>query len=189
MAVMDVRLRSTITGAVQWNSVTVSSSASTRRVARRSVWSAIVSPSSASAPAKPAPPLLGDSVEPTSLPDPAEDDEPGIARRVLGRGLLVESGRRATDEVAESRARGVEDDEPRRLVARHLESVDDLGRDERPGLGADPMHAIFETERELSLEDEHRLGMSCMDVERCFSPTGSGTYVRPRRVARRPRGA
>ncbi len=110
-------------------------------------------------------------------PGAAEDDEPGIARRVLGRGLLVESGRGATDEVPEAGARGVENDEPRRLVARHLESVDDLGRDERPGLGADPKLAIFETERELSLEDEHRLGMSCMDVERRFSPTGSGAHV------------
>ena len=71
----------------------------------------------------------------------------------------------------------MENDEPGGLVARHLEGVDDLGWDERPGLAADPMHAIFETERELSLEDEHRLGMSCMDVERCFSPTGSGAHV------------
>ena len=150
--------------------------------------SAIVSPAPLRA-GKPAPPLLGGSVEPTPLRLAADDDETGIARRVLGRGLLVESGRRATDVVAEARARGVEDEEPRRLVARHLESVDDLGRDERPGLGADPMLAIFEPERELALEDEQRLGMSCMDVERRFSPTGSGAYVRPHRVARRPRGA
>jgi hypothetical protein len=107
----------------------------------------------------------------------ANDDEARVTRRVLGRRLLVERSRRATDEVAESRARGVENDVPGRLVARHLESVDDLGRDERPGLGADPMHAIFETKRELSRDDEQRLGMSCMDVEGGFSPTGSGAHV------------
>jgi hypothetical protein len=110
-------------------------------------------------------------------PGAAKDDEPGIACRVLGRRLLVESCRRATDEVAESRARGVENDVPGLLVARHLESVDDLGRDERPGLGADPMHAIFETKRQLSRDDEQRLGMSCMDVEGRFSPTGSGAHL------------
>ena len=71
----------------------------------------------------------------------------------------------------------MENEEPSRLVARHLESVDDLARDERPGLGADPMHAIFETKRDLSLEDEQRLGMSCMEVEWCLSPTGSGAHL------------
>ena len=71
----------------------------------------------------------------------------------------------------------MENDVPRQLVARHLERVDDLGRDERPGLGADAMHAIFETERELSRDDEQRLGMSRMDVEGSLSPTGSGAHL------------
>ncbi len=119
--------------------------------------------------------LVGDRLAfPASRPP--EDDETGIAAGVLGRGLLVESGRRATDVVAEPRARRVEDEEPRRLIASHLECVHDLGRDERPGLGADPVHAILEPERELSLEDEQRLGVSCMDVERRSAPTRSGAH-------------
>jgi hypothetical protein len=65
----------------------------------------------------------------------------------------------------------------RAYAACHLESMDDLGRDERPGLGTDPMYAILERERELSLEDEQRLGVSCMDVERRFSPTASGAHL------------
>src|SRR4029453_17347038 len=42
---------------------------------------------------------------------PANEDEARITRRVLGRGPLVESTPRATDVVAVSRARGVEDEE------------------------------------------------------------------------------
>src|SRR4029450_7084177 len=38
------------------------------------------------------------------------------------------------------------------------------------------MLAILEPERELSLEDIERLGVSCMDVERRFSPARSGTH-------------
>ena len=71
----------------------------------------------------------------------------------------------------------MEGEEPRRPVARHLEGVHDLGRDERPGLGGDPMHAVLEPERELSLEDVYRLGVSCMDVERRLSPTGSSAHL------------
>ena len=70
----------------------------------------------------------------------------------------------------------MEDEEPRRLSASHLECVHDVGRDERPGLGADPVHAILEPERELSLEDEQCLGVSCMDVERRSAPTRSGAH-------------
>ena len=158
MVVMDVRRRSTLTGAVE-NSVTVSSSVRRSKVARRvSVRPAIVSPSS--------PPVR------------RRTTSPGSPVAYSGGGCWSKAAAAASDEVRRiPKPRGVENDEPRRLVARHLESVDDLGRDEHPGLGADPMHAIFETERELSLEDEHRLGMSCMDVERCSSPTGSGTYL------------
>jgi hypothetical protein len=71
----------------------------------------------------------------------------------------------------------VEVEEPRWPVAGHLEPVHDLGRDERPGVGADPMLAILEAECELSLEDEQRLGMTCMNVERRFSPTRSSAHL------------
>jgi hypothetical protein len=71
----------------------------------------------------------------------------------------------------------VEDEESRLLVTRHLERVHDLGRDERPGFGAHSMHAIFEPKRDLPLDDEDRLGVSCVDVERRPSPAWSGTHL------------
>ena len=107
----------------------------------------------------------------------ADDGEAGVACDDVEWGQLVERGCRAADVVAVSRARSVEDEEPRLLVARHLERVHDLGRDERPGLGADSMHAILEPKRELSLEDVDRLGVSCMDVGRRPSPAGSGAHL------------
>jgi hypothetical protein len=107
---------------------------------------------------------------------PAKQDEAGVTRRVLGRGMLVEIGRRATDEVAVSRVRSVKDEEPRRPVACDLESVHYLGGNERPGLGADPMLAILEPERELSVEHEQRLGVSSVDVEGRSSPAWSGAH-------------
>jgi hypothetical protein len=39
------------------------------------------------------------------------------------------------------------------------------------------MHAILEPERERSFEDEQRLGMLCVDVERRFPPPGSGAHI------------
>ena len=106
----------------------------------------------------------------------ADDDEARVSRRVLGRRLLVESGRRAADIVAVSRVRGVEDEVPRRLVARHLESVDDPGGTTAQRLGADQVCSILEPKCELSLEDEQRLGVSRMDVERRSSPARSRTH-------------
>ena len=108
---------------------------------------------------------------------PPDDDEPGIGRHGVRRRPLVEPGHVATDVVAVARARGVEGEEPRRCVAGHLDRVHDLGRDECPALRADPMHAILELERELSLEHVQRLAVSGMDVRRRLPPPGSGAHV------------
>ena len=53
----------------------------------------------------------------------------------------------------------------------------DLGRDERPRLRADPMHAILELQRELSLEDVQRLAVQGMHVGWRLPPPGSGAHV------------
>ena len=108
---------------------------------------------------------------------PPDHDEPGIGRHGVCRRPLVEPGHIATDVVAVARARCVEDEEPRRIVASHLDRVYDLGRDECPALRADPMHAILELERELSLEHVQRLAVSSMDVGRRFPPSGSSAHV------------
>ena len=71
----------------------------------------------------------------------------------------------------------MEDEEPCRRVAGHLDGVHDLGRDECPGLRADPTYAILELQRELSLEDVQRLAVPGMDVWRRLPPSGSGAHV------------
>jgi hypothetical protein len=107
---------------------------------------------------------------------PPDHDEPGIGGHGVRRRSLVEPGHIATDVVAVTRARGVEGEEPRRCVAGHLDRVHDLGRDECPALRADPLHAILELERELSLEHVQRLAVSDMDVGRRLPPTGSSAH-------------
>ena len=103
-----------------------------------------------------------DSVEPTSrITAASEDDEPGIARRVLGRGLLVESvPPESADEVAEPRARGMEVEKARRLVAGDLECVHDLRRDERPGLGRRP-DARRSSSRSVSSPSKTKRASAC----------------------------
>ena len=108
---------------------------------------------------------------------PPDDDEPGIGRHGIRRRPQVEPSYVATDVVAVARARCVEGEEPRRCVAGHLDCVDDLGRDEDPALRADPMHAILELERELSLDDVQRLAVSRVDVGRRLPPSGSSAHV------------
>ena len=108
---------------------------------------------------------------------PPDDDEPGIGRHGIRRRPLVERGDVATDVVAVARAGGMEGEEPRRCVAGHLDRVHDLGRDERPALRADPMDAILELKRELSLEHVQRLAVSGMDVRRRLPPSGSCAHV------------
>ena len=108
---------------------------------------------------------------------PPDHDEPGIGRHGVRRRPLVEPGHIATDVVAVARARCMEGEEPRRPVAGHLDGVHDLGRDERPALRADPMHAILELKRELSLEHVQRLAVSGMDVGRRLPPSGSCAHV------------
>jgi len=108
---------------------------------------------------------------------PPDHDESGIGRYGVRRRPLVEPGHIATDVAAVARARCVESEEPRRPVAGHLDRVHDLGRDECPALRADPMHAILELERELSLEHVQRLAVSSMDVGRRFPPSGSSAHV------------
>ena len=109
---------------------------------------------------------------------PPDDDEPGIGRDGVRRRPLIETPRDLSAHVvAVARARRVEDEEPRRCVARHLDGVHDLGRDECPALRADPMHAILELERELSVEDVQRLAVSGMDVGRRLPPSGSGAHL------------
>jgi hypothetical protein len=71
----------------------------------------------------------------------------------------------------------VEDEEPRLRVARRLERVHDLGRDVCPGFATDSVHAILEPKIDVSLDDEYRLGVSCVDVERRPSPAGSGAHL------------
>jgi hypothetical protein len=71
----------------------------------------------------------------------------------------------------------MESEEARRRVARHLDRVHDVGRDERPALRADPTDAVLELERELSFEDVQRLAVSGMDVRRRFPPAGSGADI------------
>jgi hypothetical protein len=44
--------------------------------------------------------------------------------------------------------------------------VHDLGRDDHPGLGPYAMLAVLEPERELALEDEERLRVLRVDMER-----------------------
>ena len=106
----------------------------------------------------------------------AHDDETGVTCDGIERGQLVERSCRATDVVAEARARSVENEEPGRPIARHLERMRDLAWDEHPGLGTDRMRAILELERELPLEDVQRLGVPGMDVRRRISPAGRGAH-------------
>ena len=108
----------------------------------------------------------------------ADDDEARIAGGVLRRRLLVEGrahrpqlvlvtgGVQAADEVAEAAARDVEVEEARGAVAGHRERVHDLGRDEHPRLGSHAVLAVLEPERELALEDEERLRVALVDVQR-----------------------
>ena len=115
---------------------------------------------------------------PSTTPSAADDDEPGIAGGVFRRRLLVEcranrpqlvlvsSGAETADEVAEPAARDMDVEEVRRAVPGDRERVHDLGRDEDPRLRARPMLSVLEPERELSVEDEERLRMSLVDVER-----------------------
>ena len=71
----------------------------------------------------------------------------------------------------------MEDEEPCRHVAGHLDGMHDLGRYECPALRADPAYAVLELQRELSLEDVQRLAVPCMDVGRRLPPSGSGAHV------------
>ncbi len=135
----------------------VSSSASTSTVARRPGRSVIVVAVRASR--------------------SADDDEPGIGRHGVRRGPLIETRHLSAHVVAVARARRVEDEESRLCVARHLDRVHDLGRDECPALRADPTHAILESQRELSVEHVQRLAVSGMDVRRRLPPSGSGAHL------------
>ncbi len=162
VAVVDVRLRSALTRAVGElgdDDLFVSTSIVARRSGRRFV--------------------IVLSLRSSGLPD---DDEPGIGRNRIRRRPLVERGHVPTDVVAVARARSVEDEKSRRDVAGHLDCVHDLGRDEGPALGADPMYAILELERELSLEHVQRLAVPGMDVRRFTS--GATSTPMPRMSAR-----
>ncbi len=109
---------------------------------------------------------------------PGEDDEPGVAGGVLGSGVLVEGGTscpqlvlvacrvEAAHVVAEPGARDVEVEEVRALVPGHREGVHDLGRDEDPGLRSHAVLAVLEPEHELALEDEERLRVLPVEMER-----------------------
>ncbi len=125
-------------------------------------------------------PFLGPSADrlaviPSGAPD---DDETGIARGVLGAGVLVEGvprgaalvlglgGVEPADEVAEPAARGVDVQEMRARVAGDGERVHDVRRHEHHGPGIRPNLAILEPERQLALEHEEALRVPSVVVER-----------------------
>ncbi len=161
MVVMDVRLRATLTGAVGElrHDELVGLDEHSRTT----------------------PGPLGDPLT-LRASRPSNDDEPGIAGGVLRNELQVEGGSHCatlllvlrgvqpSHVVPESGARDVQVEEMRALFTRHHDRVHDVGRYEDPGVAADPVLAILETELELALHDVEGLGVGAVHVCRWHVP-------------------
>ncbi len=98
--------------------------------------------------------------------------------------MLVEAGIPAAQVVAEAAGRGVDVEEARGGVARVVERVGDVRRDEHERPGWSLERPALERELELALDDEERVGVVVVDVRRGSALTRAVVELGHRQVLR-----